>query len=605
MEIHSADEDKSKTPKSYVRFYGVAAMYKKVNVELNQPSPQEYCIGNEKINALPMQVELNSGAQIAGSKTRDFWTNPNEDDCNIVFTINDTDINGHKGKYGYISGYKITIDPGTNDDKITVNYPEEFISYLNSKKGTKLSDEVNFTSDNVNNELKKTETQNLYYIPYDKYFISWIESVQKNVAHDTYGYHQNLKITPTVSYADVTVEVLPSAGEGNGSFISSELVAGKTVTHHAGDTLDLSATTPDDGYHVVGYQVSTNNTSFNTITDTTKLFLEPNTSYRIRPLIAKNSNKIEIKFENGAEKYLTVQGLISENDLNSSSDEQLKKELSGKYVINANPSESNLSDKITPITGKIYTLNFASVEDKEYIYRPVIKQGNDTFTTNSYHTVAQAQTTDNVITVNYKKVKKSDLKSFNISGTVVSKNASIRDNGLEPESLPLVGYSVSAGKGSQSLNSANSSYMPDSATGTTSDTGTYVLTNVLGDTNDLITMYISNGVTTGYVAKVKLTDALGQADGAYTVPKMTENLHSGDSLSVRLVDSEKLSSGDTEIEIVYPDVATGLSFYTEFALTTPQTFDADNERYNRYSVSRLSNRQMPIRIDYIRQNKLA
>ena len=153
MEIHSADEDKSKTPKSYVRFYGVAAMYKKVNVELNQPSPQEYCIGNEKINALPMQVELNSGAQIAGSKTRDFWTNPNEDDCNIVFTINDTDINGHKGKYGYISGYKITIDPGTNDDKITVNYPEEFISYLNSKKGTKLSDEVNFTSDNVNNEL--------------------------------------------------------------------------------------------------------------------------------------------------------------------------------------------------------------------------------------------------------------------------------------------------------------------------------------------------------------------------------------------------------------------------------------------------------------------
>ena len=127
---------------------------------------------------------------------------------------------------------------------------------------------------------------------------------------------------------------------------------------------------------------------------------------------------------------------------------------------------------------------------------PVIKQGNDTFTTNSYHTVAQAQTTDNVITVNYKKVKKSDLKSFNISGTVVSKNASIRDNGLEPESLPLVGYSVSAGKGSQSLNSANSSYMPDSATGTTSDTGTYILTNVLGDTNDLITMYISNGVTT-------------------------------------------------------------------------------------------------------------
>ena len=137
MEIHSADEDKSKTPKSYVRFYGVAAMYKKVNVELNQPSAQEYYIGNEKINALPMQVELNSGAQIAGSKTRDFWTNPNEDDCNIVFTINDTDINGHKGKYGYISGYKITIDPGTNDDKITVNYPEEFISYLNSKKRNK------------------------------------------------------------------------------------------------------------------------------------------------------------------------------------------------------------------------------------------------------------------------------------------------------------------------------------------------------------------------------------------------------------------------------------------------------------------------------------
>ena len=66
--------------------------------------------------------------------------------------------------------------------------------------------------------------------------------------------------------------------------------------------------------------------------------------------------------------------------------------------------------------------------------------------------------------------------------------------------------------------------MPDSATGTTSDTGTYILTNVLGDTNDLITMYISNGVTTGYVAKVKLTDALGQADGAYTVNAGNTNI---------------------------------------------------------------------------------
>ena len=31
---------------------------KKVNVELNQPTAQEYYIGNEIINALPMQVEL-------------------------------------------------------------------------------------------------------------------------------------------------------------------------------------------------------------------------------------------------------------------------------------------------------------------------------------------------------------------------------------------------------------------------------------------------------------------------------------------------------------------------------------------------------------------
>ena len=48
-------------------------------------------------------------------------------------------------------------------------------------------------------------------------------------------------------------------------------------------------------------------------------------------------------------------------------------------------------------------IELLGIEDKEYIYRPVIKQGNDTFTTNSYHTVAQAQTTDNVVTVNYKK----------------------------------------------------------------------------------------------------------------------------------------------------------------------------------------------------------
>lgn len=674
IEVYAIDQESNKTPKSYVRFYGLAAMYKKFTVSVLPVPDKSYKMGmNDTIDAEPLQVTLNSGVQRQGEKARDFYMNTNSKKSNVVLTINSSHINNITDKYGYVKGYKLELNPGTTADKKTLYYPEDFKTYLKSMEGKKVSNNLNFTSTNVENELKKIEGENAHLdtIPIDEYFVSWIESVQEKVVNDGFGYHQNIQLTPQVEYVNVNVEVLKNVGEGTGHFTDSALAEGQTVTYHAGDTLDLSAVADNEGYHVVGYQVSDNGgISYNTIANTTELMLRPNKSYKIRPVIAKDTNKIEIKFKSEAEKYLSVQGLITENDLNESAEEDLKKELRGRYVLNANPSAVKLSDKIKPVDGEIYTINFISKEDDTYIYRPVITQGNDTFKTNSYYALGAADELDNVITVDYEKIKKSELESFNVRGTVVSANVPIRSNGLEVKRLPLSGYTVAAGKGTQSENlSQTGGYMVDGAVSTSTEDGEYSLLDIKGCVGDVIPVYISNGVTKGSIHKVTLSTPDEKTNGVYTVnagnadvsypygaptvkdimysydnptnnanadntlnqirilddninitaivdkagreigdvvftvktitgeattytavqqgddsnvyictiPKMQDNLYAGDAVSVYIKDAETMTlQGGGDVDILYPNVDTGLTFYTASDLAVPMSFDFDN-----------------------------
>lgn len=703
VEVYSCDEDSGKTPKSYLRFYGVCAMYRKLNIKVENPSAKTYRNGSDStVTMVPASMSVKCGAQPnplkSGSSTRDVYANLSPDDTNFVFSVGDMKINNQNGIYAYINGYDITLDPGKVEDRVKVSYPKDFKNYLNKEvKKSSHKANLNFSKSAVDAEIKKIE-KNLGTVPYDAYFLAWINSIQKATASDGKGYRQNLIFKPTMEYYNVDVEVLaPTTGqktvEGAAHFTDAGLGNKGKKTYHAGDTLDLSVACDNtDKYTVVGYQVSEDGgINYNTITDTTKLFLRYDKKYKIRPVVTENSNAVEVRLSKDAESRFEVEGLIPQSQLKGT-------EFAGKNILNLNPGASTVKKIAEPKAGKEYTVRvLVKNEDSTYAYRPVIKHtaGNASYTTQYYSFVAAGQPSDNIIEVGVSKVKKSDLKTYTVKGTLVSNISPIRQNGMAVKKLPVTGYTMSVGTGTQSKGTNKKTgevtMQPDSTVSTTNGDGEYILSGITGVPGDVIPVCITNGIVNGQVVGVKLANGSKEPDGSYlvmkqnteitypygapsvtsidytygsadslqkqggntastvhiyddtfiitatvdnagrsikeavftvyhygrensydeyriaadsgnrnvfkcSIPKMTENIHNGDGIKVHLVDSEDQTldvgkydeNGNPitddegnfvkgqQVAIEYPDRDTGLTFYTENELLTPQTYDLEN-----------------------------
>ncbi|MBR2742318.1 MAG: S-layer homology domain-containing protein [Clostridia bacterium] len=502
VRVQAIDDTTGKTPKSYLEFYGVAAMYKKINVSVETPNALTYRLGDMNMQSLAMQAHLKSGAQVLYSGSRDFYANPDASKTNLVVNLDSTALNGHTGIFGHVTGFKLTITGSDNSKKKTVNYPDDFVTFLNDNRTDWKKGEAKISGDTIDGEIKRVK-DNPAVIPYDRFFFAWLEDVQSNIVKDGSGYYQKLSIRPIVTYNNITVEVLdPTLGAGTGSFTAANLSKG-AYTYHAGDTLNLSAAAADPSKNrVIGYEVSVDGgVNFNTITDTKYLFLEPGKDYyKIRPVISPIRNKIEIVFTDEAAKHLSADGLFTE-DYKASND--VLKEFKGQNILNANPSETTALGKLEPVKGRIYTINFACEENDTSIYLPVIKAGSKTYCTNTYYHVGAGDVADNVINVDCVQVNKSELKSFTVSGTLMSNFAPIRTNGMASIPLPVVGYTVTASTNTQSADGLGKK-RPMAAVSLSGDDGVFTLSGIMGRSGDVIPILVSNGVTNGQVSAVTL-----------------------------------------------------------------------------------------------------
>lgn len=691
------------TPKSYLEFYGICSMYKKYNIKVENAAAKKYRTGeaDSYIEMAPANMNVRCGAQVlsSGAGSRDVYANVSDEDTNMVFSIGDMSLNNHSGKFGYITGYTLKIDPGEKEDLVSVQYPKDFTDYLRKNTGKKDVSGIDFSSTAVEKEIKKVE-QDLSIVPYDKYFISWIDSVQKAVMDNGHGYQQNLTFKPFVEYYDVKVEVLApkdmEAGNDTVHFKDTQLSKTGAYTFHAGDSIGMEVVSEDtDTYNVVGYEVSDNNgVTYNTITDGSDLFLEYDKSYKVRPVVTEKSNAIEIRLnqDSKAEEIVEIQGLIRQEDLKGT-------EFEGKNILDLNPQEKTVLKRAEPVKGKEYVVRLILKKegDGDYVYRPSVKlkTQNNTYIAQYFPMVAAGSVADNVVEVGISKVKKSQLKKFQIKGTVMSAIAPIRSTGTEIKKLPVPGYVVSAGLGTQYTDSAGKVQI-GSASSTTGDLGEYYLGGITGVPGDRIPLLLSNGMVNGEVvdavlsAGVKADDGesyevnqanieisypygaprvtsldytydnstnlqkqggntensvhiyddtftltakvnpygrkikkaiftvyrFSDGNGSYSsldeysvdeepknpntfkcvIPKMAENMHNGDQIKIRLVDSmeQQLEVGQYDengnlivdeegnpvagqsMAIEYPAVDTGLRFYIENELQAPQTYDLED-----------------------------
>ena len=504
--VYAVDASKTQTPKSYMRFYGVAAMYKKYEVSVTNPEKMSF-LGTT--DTVPMQVKMECGAQIIEPgkiDSRDIYTNVDTDDANIVFTLNKSTVNGVDGYFGTITGYTITISADDKDKKVTASYPEDYLSYLDRMTGKSVnSDAIDLSKDAVKT-VKERATAHLDTIVMDKYFVNWIESLQKKTYTESgvlssASYYQKLNFKPTVAYTDVKVSVVPpDAGGGSTQavFTSTKLPkAGASGTFHAGDTLDLSAKSEDANYRVTGFEISEDGgVHFNSIRDTRSYTLRSGKNYVIRPLLAKNDNHVEIVFASDeARKNLSIENLIPQDQLEGSY-------LKGKNVLNLNPEKSGWAEMMKPAIGAACTVRVlvnGTPSDSNYVYRPVItdQMTGRTYQTQGYSFILRSNTADNLLKLDIEKVKKSDLREYSLSGTVVTRVKSIRETALEAKTNPAEGYAVSLANGEFVTNESRHVQLQSS---TADDNGIISLAGLRAKEGDRVSLLIDNGIDDAQVA---------------------------------------------------------------------------------------------------------
>lgn len=504
--VYAVDATKTQTPKSYMRFYGVAAMYKKYEVSVTNPEKMSF-LGTTA--TVPMQVKMECGAQIieAGkTDSRNIFTNVDTDDANIVFTLDKSTVNGVDGYFGTITGYAITISADDKDKKVTASYPEDYLSYLDRMTGKSVnSDAIDLSKDAVKT-VKERATAHLDTIVMDKYFVNWIESLQKKTYTESgvlssASYYQKLNFKPTVAYTDVKVSVVPpdaSGGSTKAVFTSSKLPkAGASGIFHAGDTLDLSAKSEDANYRVTGFEISEDGgVHFNSIRDTRSYTLRSGKNYVIRPLLAKNDNHVEIVFASDeARKNLSIENLIPQDQLEGSY-------LKGKNVLNLNPEKSGWAEMMKPAIGAACTVRVlvnGTPSDSNYVYRPVItdQMTGRTYQTQGYSFILRSNTADNLLKLDIEKVKKSDLREYSLSGTVVTRVKSIRETALEAKTNPAEGYAVSLANGEFVTNESRHVQLQSS---TADDNGIISLAGLRAKEGDRVSLLIDNGIDDAQVA---------------------------------------------------------------------------------------------------------
>ena len=504
--VYAVDASKTQTPKSYMRFYGVAAMYKKYEVSVTNPETMSF-LGTTA--TVPMQVKMECGAQIIEPgkiDRRNIFTNVDTDDANIVFTLDKSTINGVDGYFGTITGYTITISADDSEDRVTASYPEDYLSYLDSMIGKSVnSDAIDLSKDAVKT-VKERATAHLDTIVMDKYFVNWIESLKGQTYAEkgnlsSASYYQKLNFKPTVAYTDVKVSVVPpDAGGGSTKavFTSPKLPkAGASGIFHAGDTLDLNAESEDVDYRVTGFEISEDGgVHFNSIRDARSYTLRSGKNYMFRPLLAKNDNHVEIVFaSNAARTNLRIENLIPQEKLEGSY-------LKEKNVLNLNPEKSGWAEMMKPEIGAACTVRVVvkgKPADSNYVYRPVItdQMTGRTYQTQGYSFILRSNTADNILKLDIERVKKSDLREYSLSGTVVTRVKSIRETALEAKTNPAEGYAVSL---------ANGEFVTDGSrhvqlqSATADDNGIISLAGLKAKKGDRVSLLIDNGIDDAQVA---------------------------------------------------------------------------------------------------------
>jgi len=473
IELKAQDKESNQTPKIELYIYGLAVMYRKYKINLEQPSELTYIDANgSSVSRVPAVVEA---------------------------------AEGHETRY-YGQDYQIKVKESTSGEPIKGKIKEYQITV-----GTDPKKQVNFTY--------KPKGNNIQNISIDKDFINIVDKNTKQVSQEGYGFYTQLKIKPVFEYIDVQVDVLKN---NYGKFASSKLTEG-THKFHIGDEILLKGTPYDENYRYVGYnekayknKSDTQATISGDMDKTEDVLRLDYERYTLKPNFSLRENYIGIKLTNNAKKYLTVLNTL---DLQGVSKADIKQDIQSgiiDYVL-LTDTEKNIKNTV-PTTGKAYHIQVVS-NNQNYIPLYSVSSINNKAVGLCFDYIAQASSKDNIITIDVVYREPKNEKIFAIDGVATIPSNTIRSTASKISKQGTGEITLMAGGEKTDIyNTATNSLMKiiDRKSSISSSDGKFSIKGVKGYDGDVVTLYMTNG-DVDQVEYIKLSSTgIKQSDIQYT-----------------------------------------------------------------------------------------
>ena len=467
VNIYASDEEKNKTPDPTIHLFGLAAMFRKFRIALQQPGDMEFKDGTKTVMKKPCNVSLGMGHEVRYTNQTLAITGKSAEESTGLMP-------------GELIGYKIETNfLSSSEDKLG------FFYYMAKGHAPSEANSAEIT-DNTNDNTVYT-TNDLTNIKFDGEFISTVDKYLKGVTGSNTGWTTDLRFTPLYIYKNIDVRIEANDfgsfnGYGPGEYYNGQF--------HEGDTLYLSGKSAEgykmkySGAKVVG-RVTRNmneeivlNCTLNTGNTATEVVYTLGATlggvkgcgfYTITPQFTPDEpNYISIDtIGNGG--MISVGNVLSKEQIKTLMSEYPEYGFDSKsliYICDPDATGTNEANKIvkmiTPVPGKIYRLDTCgydqmievrkdkdgnTVTDISDTYWAPVYENKYTYGTkkiggSTAYITAADNAKDNIVTLSAVQVNRKDDIYLQTTGTLTTNEHSVRESAEFMDTTAVQGMTV-------------------------------------------------------------------------------------------------------------------------------------------------------------------
>lgn len=441
--VYASDENDSATPDPIIHLYGIAAMFRKFDVNLESSGTMKFKNGNGVVDKVPCNPKLGVGHELRY--------------YDQTLAIEGTSATDDATMPGELIGYKITTNHLNEEGKSSV-----FYYMANGRKP--------WEAENIDIADSSVPSSDIHYGPdmtnihFDTDFVSIVDKHLKGITGSGINWKTDLSFKPLYDYKDVVVQI-NSSEDGT---LEGYAPGVYTDVYHAGDVLSLLGIPADQSKVFAGVKIearATYNVNEEKLIDETKwsdnqsalsLTLgQKGCRYYVLTPVFKEKQGNYISFAAGENsENLSVMNVLSPEQIDTINaaypDYQLDR---NQLIYICDPSAEGateaekLVNMITAVPGKIYRIQAVGKENSDGTYwAPVYENeytyGNVPVSGYTAYVAASNELDENIVNISAVSAKHSDDVYIELHGIIKSREYSIRESSENMGVMPMQGLTV-------------------------------------------------------------------------------------------------------------------------------------------------------------------